>query len=586
MLSRLHIENYALIDTLDIELPSRLTIITGETGAGKSIILGALGLLMGARTDVKQLRDPDRRIVVEAEFKDVDKDFLQRIILSYPVEEAVTKKLAVAVGAADTLLLRREVSPAGRTKAYVNNYGVTLRRLSLIALQLIDIHSQRSNSLLERYDFQLAVLDTIAGDPSLLDAYRRSFDRYASLRRRLKQQREDLERNRREQELNAFRLERLRELKPRAGEQHELEHRIEILSDAEKIRGTLGYVCRLLDGDDSAALSSLHEACGELSRVSPSVFESAGESPGDSLLNRLRSAEIEVRDIVDTLHERFGDVESDPALLQKSEARLEAIYAEEKRFGVDSDAELERIKHELETSVAALAQGDDAVKELEHEVRKAAMDLREAAASLSIARQSAADKFSESLLKLARPLGMSNLNFKVEMVPLPRLSPDGADKPEFLCAFNKNQQLRRFSEIASGGERSRLMLCVKAIVAGKMQMPTVIFDEIDTGVSGDIADRMGRMMCAMAESMQVIAITHLPQVAVMGDVHFKVYKEDDAESTFTRMSRLDDASREREVARMLSGSVIDEAALLNARSLLSRDSEKDASKDGVLPLDS
>lgn len=568
MLSSLHIENYALIDSLDINLSGGLTIITGETGAGKSIILGALGLLMGAKADVKQLRNPSNRIVVEACFKGVEEEFLREILVSDGAEEEEVSEILEAVNSDSAIILRREVSPTGRSRAFINESGATLKRIGLIASRLLDIHSQRSNSLMESPDFRLAVLDAIAGDAELLSEYRRCFELYASLRKEIQKYKRSMEDARQLQELNDMKLERLRELKPRGGEQKELERRVEILSAAEQIRESLGNVCRLLDGDESSALNSLHEACSDLSRISPSVLDKDSSSEGPSLLDRLSSAEIEVRDIVETLHDRFAEIEANPALLKKSEERLEAIYAEEKRFGVDSDDELVKIKDTLEASITALADGEDIVKELEIKAKKAGKELKTVAGKLTEARQKAACKFSEALLFFARQLGMPNLTFKAEIQPSPRLSIDGPDTPVFLCAFNKNQLLRPLSEIASGGEMSRLMLCVKFIVAGRMQMPTVIFDEVDTGVSGDIADKMGRMMRAMASGLQVIAITHLPQVAVMGDIHFKVYKEDSSDATLTHIIALDNDEREREIARMLSGSVMDEAALLNARSLM------------------
>ncbi len=572
MLSRLHIENFALIDTLDIEIPASLTIITGETGAGKSIILGALGLLMGMRADVKQLRDPERRIVVEAVFREVPEDMLRAILEADEADEEEIRELLSAVEAdGGDVVLRREVSPAGRSRAFINDSGATLKRVSAIASRLIDIHSQRSNSLMDRHDFRLGILDSIADDAELLRRYRECYEQYASLRRAVKKQRDALERDRQQQEVVRFRLERLRELKPRGGEQQELERSIAILSAAEQIRAAMSRVCRLLYGEDTTVVSSLHEACSELDTLDPAVFGAGEEDTEESIVSRLRSAEIEVRDIAESLQDRLADIEVNPALLQRSEARLEAIYAEEKRFGVDSDFELEKIKRDLEASEAALADGDDSIKEMERQGRIAGRALKEAAGALTEARLRAAGIFAESLLRLARPLGMPNLNFEVRVEPSTRMTPDGADTLQFLCAFNKNQPLRPLSEIASGGEMSRVMLCVKTIVAGRMQMPTVVFDEIDTGVSGDIADRMGRMMRSMAAGgLQVIAITHLPQVAVMGDVHFKVYKEDGAEATYTHVARLEASDREQEIARMLSGSVVDEAALLNARSLLSR----------------
>lgn len=570
MLSALHIENYALIDTLDIELPEGLTIVTGETGAGKSIILGALGLLMGAKADTKQLRDPQKRIVVEAEFQMVGREALRNILLSDGADEEEITELETAMETDGALILRRDVSPAGRSRAYINEASTTLKRVSAIATQLIDIHSQRSNTLMDNREFRLAILDSIAGNQHLLSAYRNSFEEYASLRRKVQRQRKELEEGRQQQELIAMKLERLRELKPRAGEQKELERRVEILSAAEEIRSSLQRVCRLLDGDESSVLASLHEASVELAQVNPSIFNDTDADGASSLKNRLCTAAIELRDITESLQGYYEEVEANPALLQQSEVRLEAIYAEEKRFGVDSDEKLSRIKEELEASVAALADGDNVISELEIKAKKAARALKDAAAALTESRARAAAHFSTALHHQALQLGLPNLAFEARVEPALRMSPDGADNPLFLCAFNKNQPLRPLSEIASGGEMSRLMLCVKFIVAGHMQMPTIIFDEVDTGVSGDIADKMGRMMRTMAAGLQVIAITHLPQVAVMGNLHLKVYKEDSSDATFTHITSLEADDRVVEIARMLSGSEIDEAALLNARSLLNK----------------
>lgn len=570
MLSRLHIENYALIDTLDIEFTDSLTIITGETGAGKSIILGALGLLMGGKADVKQLRSSDRRIVVEASFTELDTSFLRTLLLEEDTDEEELQEFLNAIESDEAIILRREVSPTGRSRAFINEVGSTLKRMAAIASRLIDIHSQRSNSLMDTQEFRLDILDALAGKPQLLADYRRCFDHYASLRREVIRLRKRLEEDSRQQELIELKLEQLRELKPRAGEQSELENRIELLSSAEQIREAIGSVCALLDGNDSSALPLLHQALSELSRLNSSVLDETVGDASESLVGRLESARIEVADIMETLQGRLVDIEANPALLQKSEQRLEAIYAAEKRFGVQSDAELVALLHDLEASMAVIADGDDKIKELEGKARVAAKELKEAAARLSASRAEAADLFSKELLNMARPLGMPNLSFRASVTPVQRMTLSGADIPEFLCAFNKNQPLRPLSEIASGGEMSRVMLCVKAIVAGKMQMPTVIFDEIDTGVSGDIADRMGRMMRAMADGLQVIAITHLPQVAVMGDMHFKVYKADSSDATYTHVVPLDNLEREQEIARMLSGSEVDEAAILNARSLLNK----------------
>lgn len=564
MLSSLHIENFALIDILDIDLPPGMTIITGETGAGKSIMLGALALLLGGRAGTQTMRDPGRRIVVEAVFREVAGD----LMLTLDPE-------GVDVGdsaSGDTLILRREVLPSGRSRAFINDSPVNIKQLGDAASHLIDIHSQHSNMLISRPEFQLQILDSIAGSAQLLDAYRSVFGRYVALRRELRQRRDALARNREQEEYLAFRLERLRTLKPRAGEQAELERKIEVLSAAEEIRAKLGAVCRLLDGGEQSALSSLHEARTCLATVRAAALPDGDGASGEPTLpERLESAEIEVRDVAETLHDVLVGVEADPSLLQRTESRLEAIYAEEKYFGVNSDTGLVAIMEDLESRMNTLSGGDADLHALEKDARKAGAELKEAAGALTAARRRAAETFSEELVRMARTLGMPNILFSASVDEAPRMTSGGADMPQFLCAFNRKQPLRSISEIASGGELSRLMLCVKAIVAGKMRLPTIIFDEVDTGVSGDIADRMGRLMRSMSADIQVIAITHLPQVAVMGDAHFKVYKQDEADATYTHVALLTPDGREREVARMLSGSVIDEAAMLNARSLLARD---------------
>ena len=312
---------------------------------------------------------------------------------------------------------------------------------------------------------------------------------------------------------------------------------------------------------------SLHRARTALSCVDLALLQTDGEEDAD-LLRRLESAEIELRDISYTLQDYYQRVDADPVLLARTEARLEAIYEAERRFKVADDTALVALQRELEASLREIeGGGDGSIEDLEKELRALAAGLKEAAARLTAARTAAARRFSEELLEMARPLGLANLKFAAVLEP-GKLSADGADRPQFLCAFNKNQELMPVDKVASGGEISRLMLCVKALVAGKIQLPTIIFDEVDTGVSGDIASRMGRLMRLMSDSLQVIVITHLPQVAAAGQAHYRVYKEDTGDATLTHIARLTPQEREREIARMLSGAVIDEAALLNARSLL------------------
>lgn len=563
MLSRLYIRNYALISELDIEFPPGLSIITGETGAGKSIMLGALSLLTGARAENGKKRRPGEKTVIEAEFQLASASPALRELLAADSDAEAGQETDGPL----TVILRRELGAGGRTRAFINDSPATLTRLAEVASHLVDIHSQHNNSLLSDEAFQLRLIDAVAADGELLADYRSLFSRYVALRNELRRRRETLARNREQEEFIRFRLENLRKLKPRAGEQAELERRRDLLAGSEELRSSIGEACALLDQGDASVAQSLHRARTALSCVDLALLQTDGEEDAD-LLRRLESAEIELRDISYTLQDYYQRVDADPVLLARTEARLEAIYEAERRFKVADDTALVALQRELEASLRQIeGGGDGSIEDLEKELRALAAGLKEAAARLSAARTAAARRFSEELLEMARPLGLANLKFAAVLEP-GKLSADGADRPQFLCAFNKNQELMPVDKVASGGEISRLMLCVKALVAGKIQLPTIIFDEVDTGVSGDIASRMGRLMRLMSDSLQVIVITHLPQVAAAGQAHYRVYKEDTGDATLTHIARLTPQEREREIARMLSGAVIDEAALLNARSLL------------------
>ncbi|MCM1319522.1 MAG: DNA repair protein RecN [Muribaculaceae bacterium] len=555
MLKRLYISNYALIEELDIALPSGLSIITGETGAGKSILLGALSLLLGARSDIKKARDTSRKIIVEGAF-DADGYGLQDIFRENSLDWE------------DELLLRREVAVNGRSRAFINDTPVTTTLLSQIAERLVDIHSQHQNLLIGTRNFQLTVLDALADNAAEKRAYTDCFKEYVEQRKRLDTLRATISRNRENEEFIRFRLEQLRKLKPRTGEQKELERRQEILADSASISESISSACSLLTGRDNAIVPSLHEVKGILQGINLNLFDSeASDDPQSALPVRLESALIELTDIAETLAGYLEKVDTDPRLLGKVEDRLSALYEAERRFKVADEDGLVELLQKLEGEFASISHGDEDLSALEAAVKDKGRELKRLADALSQTRREAADNFASRLMEVAAPIGMNNLKFSA-IISTGRLTVDGQDLPSFQCAFNKNQSLMPVEKIASGGEISRLMLCLKAIVASKINLPTVIFDEVDTGVSGDIAARMAMLMRRISSNIQVLAITHLPQIAASGDTHFMVYKEDSADATHTHIRQLSDQERVVETARMLSGTTVDEAALTNAHSLI------------------
>lgn len=555
MLKRLYISNYALIDTLEINLGPGLTIITGETGAGKSILLGALSLLLGARSDAKKARAAERKVVVEGTFE----------ASGYGLRELFDEQ---GLDWDDELLLRREISASGRSRAFINDTPVTTTLLSQVASRLVDIHSQHQNLLIGARNFQLGVLDALAEHAGERRAYTAAFRQYVELRRHISELKERATRSRENAEFIRFRLDQLHKLKPKAGEQKELERRLEILSDSASISDSLAGATAHFTAGESSVLSRLHEVKSLLQGINLSLFSTDEEDSRDSLPVRLESALIELTDISETLADYLERVDSNPELLKKVEDRLGALYDAQRRFNVPDEQGLLDLLDSLEAEYASIEDADSDLPELERALKAKGKELRRLADDLSATRRAAAEAFAARLNEVARPLGMHNLKFSA-MLTTGKLTADGQDTPSFQCAFNKNQPLMPVEKIASGGEISRLMLCLKAIVASRMNLPTIIFDEVDTGVSGDIAARMALLMKEIASSIQVLAITHLPQVASKGDAHFKVYKEDTDEATHTHIRLLEGEERVRETARMLGGTTVDEAALQNARSLLS-----------------
>lgn len=553
MISRLHIANYALIDSLNIEFTEGLNIITGETGAGKSIILGALGLLLGARADAKAIRRSDCKSVVEAIFNVEGLEALaawaEENNLDWDARECI---------------LRREITPSGRSRAFVNDTPVNLTQLAELGSQLIDIHSQNQNRLLASPDYQLKIVDSIADNAALLGRYQSDYSAWRKAVRALDAAQKALEQNRADQEFIAFRLAQLDEAQLVAGEQEELENERELQSNMTEIKQLLTEALDSLTNGETSVLANLSQAVEATEGLSE-VLEDATE-----LARRLDSARLEIQDITETLSDYDSNLGADPSALEQIEERLSDLYSLERRHGVETVEQLIQIREDLRSRLEAIDNGDMAIDELRRAADVALKAATATAAKLSARRREAAMTFADELIEVARPLGMPNLRCEVAIEPLKTLSPSGADALEFRFAFNKNQQPQTVGGSASGGEVSRLMLSIKSIVAGRLQLPSIVFDEVDTGVSGDVANRMGAMMLNISKKLQVITITHLPQVAARGVSHYKVFKEDDSEATHTRIRRLGADERRGELALMLSGSSTDAAALANADSLLNK----------------
>lgn len=555
MLRTLHISNYALIDTVDIEFCDGFNIITGETGAGKSIMLGALSLILGGRADLKAVRDSGRKSVIEATFEVSGYPKLKEYCLSNDIEWDDS-----------SCILRREIAPAGRSRAFINDSPVTLDLLSHVAMQLVDIHSQHQNQLLTSSEFQLQILDTLASNADQLKDYGKKYAHYRAALKRYNDTVKQMNANRDDEDFTRFQLEQLDAMKLQAGEQEQLEHDRDILSNMTEIKATLnGALDSLYNGQNNvlSLLGETEEYCEALSQVL---------DDSDNVLERIKSARIELQDIAETLSAYDNDLSADPDELEAVEDRLNNIYSLQQKHHVDSVEKLIELRESFRERLDALENSSFTLEELEKEVRRTKAVAKGAALELSKRRSEVAAQFEQLLRETAMPLGMKNLQTKVKITQTP-MTPQGIDNVEFLFAFNKNQPLLPVGGTASGGEISRLMLSIKSIIASKMQLPSIIFDEVDTGVSGDVASRMGQMMLDISSNIQVMAITHLPQVAAKGAAHYKVYKEDDEHSTHTYIRRLTDNERIDELAVMLSGSKVDEAARANARSLLKHQSK-------------
>jgi len=549
MIKRLHISNYALIDKLDIEFADGLTIITGETGAGKSIILGAVSLILGERADSKAIRDAAAKTVVEATFDisgyRLEQFFAENDIDCYEHE----------------CLVRRELSPTGRSRSFINDTPVALNVLRELSTHLLDIHSQHSNMLLSQSSFQLSILDSIADNGSLLNSYRKAYQEYRDAARELEQTEREMEQLRRDEDYIRFQCEQLQAMQLQPDEDQQLEALQSKLSHITELKEALWNVENELDSEENSILERLNAIAQRLDEAERNLPDINGMG------ERVHTALIELKDIAQSVGTLVDTLNDDPAELARVDERLNSIYSLQRKHNAQDVNQLIEIRQNYERRLDEIEHNDDTIEKLKQQVansRAAAMDI---ASQLSGKRHDAAQRFGKELLALATPLGMKNIAFDVDFSTT-ELTSSGTDSVEFMMAFNKNQRPMPVKDTASGGEISRVMLCIKTITARHMQLPSIIFDEVDTGVSGDIASRIGEMMADIARSIQVIAITHLPQVAAHGNHHLRVYKTDTDVETLTCVQHLDETEHVIEIARMLSGKDVNQAAIDNAKSLI------------------
>ena len=555
MLERLSIENYALIQQLELELSPSLNIITGETGAGKSILLGALGLIMGNRADTAVLKDSGRNCVIEGLF-DMGGYGLETF---FDENELDYERHTV---------IRRIVTPAGKSRAYVNDLPVQLATLRELAAHLIDIHSQNQGVLVADGEFRIRVLDSLADNRGLRAEYGRAYRALREREQELARLREEVGRNRRDEEYMRFQWQQIAALGLHEGELQELEAEQRELSNAEGILAALSEAGGLMENDETGVLAALKTAEAALQRIG-GVLEGTSD-----LAARIHSAYVELKDVSGEVASLAGRIEDNPARLEAVDNRIGAVSDLMRRYGAASSDELLALGNDLATRLEAITDSDAEIAELEAEIGALRVTAEGLAAAVTASRTEASALFDEAVGRVLARLGMPSARFVTEITPSGALSPSGADSVRFLFNANGGEGLQSLERIASGGETSRVMLALKSIVARSTKLPTILFDEIDTGVSGKIADAMGRIIAELGDSMQVVNITHLPQVASKGETHFLVYKEASPSGNVTRIRLLDREARVGEIAKMLSGSEVTEAAVAQARALLGYGGEK------------
>lgn len=550
MLKSLFIQNFVLIDSLDIHFDKGFSVITGETGAGKSIILGALSLVLGQRADGKSIKNGADKCIIEAVF-DITNYQLEPFFLENDLEYD-----------RESCILRRELFASGKSRAFVNDSPVSLAIVKELGARLIDIHSQHQNLLLGDNRFQLKVIDVMAENEILQILYRKEYMRYQSLRKELKELKEKAVQTKQEEDYVQFQLEQLDDARLVEGEQEELEQEQETLSHAEEIKGSLYKITSLLDGDEQGGLQLIKEALSTADALE-SFYPKAAE-----IAERLRTAYIDLNDLASETDVLKEDVEFNPERLEWVDDRLNTLYSLQQKHHVSTVEELIAIRDKYAAQLQEIGSFEEQIAELEQQVEASRRELLQQAAVLSGQRKVAAGAMAEQLVKMILPLGMPNTRFRVDVLPKEEPGPDGMDDIRFMFSANKQAPLQPVAQTASGGEISRLMLCIKAMIAGFTALPAIIFDEVDTGVSGDIADKMADIMQDLGGKMQVITITHLPQIAAKGRAHYFVYKEDTDDRTVTRIKPLAKDERVKEIARMLSGASLTQASMANARDLL------------------
>lgn len=550
MLRSLYIQNYALIEKLDIEFESGFSVITGETGAGKSIILGAIGLLLGQRSDVKSIRHGETKCVIEAHFD----------ISSYAMQSFFEKN---ELEYEDECILRREVLISGKSRAFINDTPASLVQMKELGEQLIDVHSQHQNLLLNKEGFQLNVLDILAHNGDLLSSYKAVYEKWSRAQNDLEELIVLSEKNKADEDYIRYQWEQLNEANLVSGEQEELEQESDLLGHAEEIKAGLYRAEHLLDSDEGGLLSSMKEMRSLFSDLQRIYL------PASALAERLESIYIELKDILQEISSDEEKVEFNPERLEEVNNKLNFIYSLQQKHHVSTVAELLTLAEEYAGKLSEITSYDDRIAEQRLHCEQLFNELKNKAALLTDTRRLASKEVEKEIASRLVVLGMPNVRFEVEMNARKEPGSSGADTVAFLFSANKSSALQNISSVASGGEIARVMLSIKAMIAGAVKLPTIVFDEIDTGVSGEIADRMADIMEEMGrKDRQVISITHLPQIAAKGRVHYKVYKHDNESQTNSYIRRLTTEERVEEIAHMLSGATLTEAALNNAKALL------------------
>jgi DNA repair protein RecN (Recombination protein N) len=554
MLKQLYIKNFTLIDELNVKFNPGFSVITGETGAGKSIILGAIGLLLGNRADSKTVKSGCSHCIVEAHF-DLTGSDLKGFFLKNDIDMDLK----------DTII-RRELTASGKSRAFINDTPVQLVMMRELGEDLVDIHSQHQNLLLKKDDFQLGIIDIIASNKPLLESYQKAYSEYLKLQRQLEELKTSIANTRQNEEFLRFQYQEIEKVNPQPGEQKQLEQKAQTMSHAEEIKSALYAADQTMNADEQGIVGQLKSASEQLHRIEE-FYPDAGK-----LASRLDSCYIDLKDISQEISSEVEKIDFDPAELQNLNERLDTLYSLEQKFHANSIDDLLKIHEDLKIKLSSIDNSDDELKDLQDQVNAKLAECQDKAEKLTTSRTASARTVESEMKKRLVPLGIPHIRFHVQFQKKP-LSEKGCDKVSFLFSANQSTPMQPVAQVASGGEIARVMLSLKAMVSGVVKLPTIVFDEIDTGVSGKIAEKMALIMREMGKNRQVISITHLPQIAALGSTHYKVVKEETARGTVSQMQLLTSQQRVQEIAQMLSGSAITDAALANARDLLKRADE-------------